>query len=210
MSDDTDSTNAYVTGLGGTRRIVLWDTLVQKLDRGETLWVVGHEMGHYVLGHLTMGAFGMWALLSGGLYVVHVTSRRWVRRFGPRWGFDRLSDVASLPLMLLLLHLVGLVLSPLGLACSRWAEHEADRFALELTRDNYAGATSFARSVHDDLSYPRPSPLMVFLRWSHPPLADRIEFCNRYRPWETGEPLRYGRLFREGNPPARPAKGLKG
>ena len=77
------------------------------------------------------------------------------------------------------------------------AEHEADRFALELTRDNHAAATAFVRLEEENLANPRPGPLYVLWRGSHPSLAQRIEFANGYRPWEHGQPLRYGSLFRD-------------
>ena len=78
----------------------------------------------------------------------------------------------------------------------RHQEHEADRFALELTRDNRAGATTFVRLQAENLAVPRPGPLFVLWRASHPPLGERVDFANRYRPWDCGLPLRYGRLFR--------------
>jgi Zn-dependent protease with chaperone function len=85
---------------------------------------------------------------------------------------------------------------PAVLAFSRYQEHEADRFALELTRNNYAGATTFVRLQEENLSVPRPGPIFEFWRGSHPSLGDRVDFANHYRPWDTGEPVRYGRLFR--------------
>jgi STE24 endopeptidase len=90
-----------------------------------------------------------------------------------------------------------LVFSPIGLAYSRHQEHEADRFALELTRDNRAGALSFVAMQHENLSNPRPGRLSVLWRSTHPPLGERIDFCNTYRPWAGGMPLRYEGLFRQ-------------
>jgi STE24 endopeptidase len=79
---------------------------------------------------------------------------------------------------------------------SRHQEHEADRFALELTRDNRAAATTFVRLQQENLGVPRPGVLYLLWRGSHPSLGDRVDFANRYRPWEQGKPLRYGGLFR--------------
>ena len=81
------------------------------------------------------------------------------------------------------------------LAYSRSKEHEADRFALELTRDNHACATAMVKTQKENLVNPRPGLLHDLWRGDHPSLSDRIEFCNTYRPWEAGEPLRYGSLF---------------
>jgi Zn-dependent protease with chaperone function len=86
---------------------------------------------------------------------------------------------------------------PVGLAFSRHIEHEADRFGLEITRDNHAAAMSFVHLQNENLSIPRPGLLYYLWHCSHPPLGERIDFCNSYRPWERGEPLKYGSLFRE-------------
>ena len=103
--------------------------------------------------------------------------------------------MASLPLILLLFQLISLMLMPIGLVCSRYMEHEADRFALELTRDNRAAATAFVRLQSENLGNPRPGPLYMLWRGSHPSLGERIDFANTYQPWEEGQSLRYGRFF---------------
>jgi STE24 endopeptidase len=195
-SVDTKTVNAYVTGFLSTKRIVLWDTLLAKLERRETLFVMGHEMGHYVLGHVWRGIALGTLLVLFGLWVVHRTAGGLLARFGERFGVFELSDVASLPLLLLLLSLVSLALSPAYLAVSRQAEHESDRFGLELTRDNHAAAMAFVRLQQENLSNPRPGWLYKLWRASHPPLGERIDFANEYRPWETGQPLRYGDRLR--------------
>jgi len=87
------------------------------------------------------------------------------------------------------------------LAGSRWMEHEADRFGLELTRDNRAAALTFVRLEEQNLDLPRPGLLYQLWRGSHPSLAERIEFANRYRPWSTGGMLRYGHFFRSATGP---------
>ena len=111
-------------------------------------------------------------------------------------GFARLGDVASLPLLLLLLQLGSFAILPAALALSRWMEHEADRFGLELTRDNRAAALAFVKLQQNNLSIPRPGPLFMWWRGSHPSLGDRIDFANEYRPWERCEPLQYSDRFR--------------
>ncbi len=134
-SVDTKAVNAYVTGVFATKRIVLWDTLLAKLDDKEVLHVMGHEMGHYVKGHVVRSIILSAVLTLVGLFFVDWFGRRLVKRHAARFGIDRLSDVASVPLLLMLLEIAVLVLSPAALAYSRFQEHEADRFALELTRD---------------------------------------------------------------------------
>jgi Zn-dependent protease with chaperone function len=195
-SVDTKTVNAYVTGVGATKRIVLWDTIVAKLEPAQVVFVVAHEVGHFVLRHVLAFIVVATILATLSLYVVHRVAGRLIARFSQRFGFDRLSDIASLPLLILLGTAVSFVATPVVLALSRYQEHEADRFALELTRNNRAAATTFVRLQEENLSVPRPGLLYMLWRGSHPSLGDRIEFANRYRPWEKGEKLRYGRLFR--------------
>ena len=195
---DTNAVNAYVTGLWSSKRIVLWDTLLAKLDADQVRVVMANEMGHYVLNHVMQGLLALFCGILVALYLIDRAANFLLRRYGDRLGFDQLSDVASLPLLLFLGQVVGLVMMPCGLAFSRHLEHEADRFALELTRDNRAAATAFVRLQSENLSNPRPGPVYTFLRASHPSLAERIEFANDYRPWEQGQPLRYGGLFKSG------------
>lgn len=191
-SVDTKRVNAYVTGFAGTHRIVLWDTLVDRLEDREVLVVMGHEIGHYALGHVALGIALTSALVLAGLWAVHRTAGGVLRRFGGRFGFGSLADPASLPLLALLLNLFGLLAQPAALAWSRHEEREADRFALELTRDNVACGGAFVKLQTENLSNPRPGPLYVMMRASHPPIAARVAMCNEYRPWAEGRPLRYG------------------
>jgi Zn-dependent protease with chaperone function len=195
-SVDTKTINAYVTGFGSTKRIVLWDTLLDKLTPDQVAFVAGHEMGHFVLGHARALIPVIVLLSTFSLYAVHRFAGRMIARFGQRFGFDRLSDPASLPLLVLLATLVSLAATPLVFALTRHQEHEADRFGLELTRDNRAAATTFVRLQQENLAVPRPGTWYVLWRSSHPPLGERVDFANQYRPWATGRPLRYGELFR--------------
>jgi STE24 endopeptidase len=197
MSRDTNAVNAYVKGFLGTHRIVLWDTLLQKLDDQEVLFVMAHEMGHYVLGHIAQGIAVSSVLVLAGLFFVDRAARAILARAGHRFGVESLADVASAPLLLALGNIVALALVPAGFAFSRHLEHEADRFALELTQANRVGALSFVALQRENLSNPRPGSLYKIWRSTHPSLAERITFCNTYRPWQSGEPLRYGGYIRQ-------------
>jgi Zn-dependent protease with chaperone function len=195
-SVDTEKVNAYVTGIGNTKRIVLWDTLLKRLSPRQIRFVVGHELGHYVLGHVVVSIFVSWGLLLLGLYGAHRTADLLLSRFGGRFGFTQLSDVASLPLLMLLLSVFSLVIGPATLALSRYHEHEADRFALELTHDNHGGASAFVALQRQNLAVPRPGWLFKLFRASHPPIGERVDFMNTYRPWAHGEPEHYADKFR--------------
>src|SRR6185295_18522848 len=125
-SVDTKTVNAYVAGLFNTKRIVLWDTIIKRMTPTELLFVMGHEMGHYALGHVWSGLAFAIALTMASLYVAYRTAGAVLERWGSRFGFMTLADIASLPLLLLLVSGFSLVVTPLQLAFSRHQEHEAD------------------------------------------------------------------------------------
>jgi Zn-dependent protease with chaperone function len=183
-SVDTEKVNAYVTGIGSTKRIVLWDTLLAKLSPAQTKFVVGHELGHYVLGHVWTSMLLSSLLTVLGLFGAHLLSSFLLARFGTRMGFDRLSDVASLPLLMLLLSLFSFAIAPAALAFSRYHERQADRFALQLTRDNHNAATAFVALQQQNLAIPRPGLAYKIFRSSHPPIGERVDFINDYTPSE--------------------------
>jgi Zn-dependent protease with chaperone function len=194
---DTDSVNAYVAGLFGTQRIVLWDTLLARLAPEQVLVVMGHEMGHFVLGHIWILLALLCTLVLATLYAVHRSLDFLIAGFGHRFGFSEPSDIASLPLLVLLFSAFFLLAQPIALAYSRHIEREADRFALEITRENRAMATAFTILQDQNLVHPRPGPLYTLWRARHPAIAERVEFANRYRPWDQGEPLVYGDRFQD-------------
>ena len=123
-----------------------------------------------------------WALTLLGLYATHRTAGFLLVRFGHRFGFTQLADPASLPLLMLLLSLFSFLIAPAALALSRHHEQEADRFGLDLTRDNHAAATAFVALQRQNLAVPRPGLLYKIFRASHPPIGERVDFINAYRP----------------------------
>jgi Zn-dependent protease with chaperone function len=196
-SVDTKTLNAYVAGLFNTKRIVLWDTIIRRMSPPELMFVVGHEMGHYVLGH-------MWYLIAfssllnmASFYAAYRTAGAVLARWGPRFGFTTLADIASLPLILLLISGFSLVVTPISLTFTRHIEHEADRFGLEITQANHSAGIAFVKLQEDALANPRPGLLFKLWRESHPPLGERIDFVNQYHPWRDGQPLAYGDRFKK-------------
>ena len=194
-SVDTTKVNAYVTGVGGSKRIVLWDTLIARLSPAQAKFVVGHELGHYVLGHVWTSVLLSSALTFIGLFGAHRLSGLFISHFGHRMGFHQLSDVASMPLLMFLLTFFSLLITPGALAFSRYDEREADRFGLELTHDNHAAATAFVALQQQNLAVPRPSLLYKVFRASHPPIGERVDFINGYRPWARGTAGKYADRF---------------
>lgn len=192
QSSDSKRPGAYVAGLFGTKRIVLYDTLVQDMTPDEVLFVVGHEMKHYLLGDVWKLVGGFLVVLLIGLLVVDWLGRAVLRRWSGRFGFDRLDDPASLPLLGVLFTLVFLVATPALNLVTQDIEHEADRFGLEMTQNNDAAAEAFVKLQTEALGVPEPGWLERVFRMDHPALKDRIVFANRYHPWIDGQKLIYG------------------
>ncbi len=194
-SQDTTKLNAYVTGFGKTNRIVLWDTTIEKMTPKEILFVMGHEMGHYVLHHVWWSFAYLSAISFAIFYLTYCASTYFLDRYKKRFGFKKLYDIASLPLLLFFIGFFTLLFTPLMNCISRHIEHEADRFGLEITKDNKSAAEAFLVLQHGNLANPRPGNVYKFWRSSHPPLAERIDFCNSYCPWKNDQPMRYSKYF---------------
>jgi Zn-dependent protease with chaperone function len=183
-SKQTKTMNAYVTGIGPTTRIVIWDTLLAKMSREEIVAVMGHEMGHYVLNHI------WWGLAEGVVisFIVCFFVQFVYERGLSRWGITRKDDPAALPWILLIATIFGFLLSPLVNGLSRRVEHEADVFGLELTHLNEADAIANVKLSEDSKFAPNPPRFIEFWLYSHPPVEDRIDLALHYKPWERGEP----------------------
>lgn len=194
-SNETTALNAYVTGIGSTNRIVLWDTTLDKMTSNQILFVMGHEMGHYVLNHV------QWSLLYSSIlillifYLTYKSGNFLLRKFHHAFGFTDLDAIASLPLLLFLFTFFNFLSSPLTNYLSRTMEREADRFGLEITQNNEAAGEAFLVLQQKNLANPYPGPIYVFWRASHPPLGERVAFCNSYCPWKQDKPLEYGKYF---------------
>jgi STE24 endopeptidase len=196
-SQDTKMLNAYVVGFGATKRIVLWDTTIKQLTTDEILFVMGHEMGHYVLHHIWWGMAYMAVISFAIFYLTYRSANYLMRRYHHRFGFHDLSNIASLPLLLLLINLFVLLTTPLTNYFTRTIEHEADRFGLEITQNNTAAGEACVALQQENLAIPRPGLLFKIWRSSHPSLGDRIDFANSYCPWKQHEPMKYSKYFQE-------------
>jgi len=193
-SEQTNKLNAYVNGFGVSQRVVFWDTIIAAMDHDELAFVAGHEMGHYVLGHVWK-TLAFLALLSFLLFFLTAKSMTWlIGRFGARWRFTEAHDLASLPLFAMLIAVFGFFVQPAINAFSRYQERQADMYALEVTHMNDAGARAFLELGAQNRANPEPSALQTWLLSTHPPLVERVRFMQSYRPWEEGEP---NRLFEE-------------
>jgi Zn-dependent protease with chaperone function len=186
-SAKTNSLNAYVSGFGPSRRVVLYDTIIRKEEGPPLLTTIGHELGHYVLEHIPKGlAFGAALLLAALLLLFYLMP--WATRL---CGVSSVADWSSLPVLLLLVLLLSFLGEPIGNAYSRRQEHQADVFSLEVTHGvipnpGQAAADAFQIEGETDLEEPDPNPLIVFWLYTHPPVAERLRFSLEYDPWSTG------------------------
>ena len=196
-SADTNQINAYVTGIGATKRIVIWDTAIKRLSEDQLLFVMGHEMGHYVLYHMWWGLLVYTLISLVTLFLISILGRWCLQKWWRRFGFDEMSNIASLPLIFFLYGIFSILLAPAGNLFSQQIEHNADTFGLELTHLNHAAATGFVKLQMNNLGYPWPGELYRLFRASHPSIGERITYFNTYAPWCHGEPLKYGKIFKE-------------
>jgi STE24 endopeptidase len=186
---------ACVSGMGPSRRIVVSETATAHYSKREIRSIVGHEMKHYLKDDNVKAFVIVSMLLLAGLWITHRLGGAAARRFAGRWGFSNLADPASIPLLVLCLSLVYVVAEPLFLAYSRHVEFEADRFGLELTRDNDAAATTLVKDAQLAPIDPDPGWFATVFRENHPSIDTRIRFANSYHPWLEGKPLVYGGDF---------------
>jgi Zn-dependent protease with chaperone function len=182
-SKQSSKVNAYVAGLFNTKRIVLYDTLTDNFNRDEIRFVMGHEMGHYVMhhvwGHLAVAA----AFIFCAMWLLDRSIRPVIRRFSRRFGFERLDDPASLPLVLIFVSVLGFLYNPVSNGASRHWEHAADRYGMEVSGvSGTAAARAFDKLSAFNLSDPDPNPLIEFWFYDHPSIKSRIAFVRQAGP----------------------------
>jgi Zn-dependent protease with chaperone function len=195
-SEKVTTLNAYVTGFGPSKRVVVWDTTIQHASTPETLFVFGHEMGHYVLNHIVIGIAATAVGLFIGFYLLYWIANWALPRFQQRWRMRELSDWAAVPMLLLIFSLMNTISQPIGSAFSRTLEHNADIYGLEVTHGINANSQEEAAHAFQvlgelSLSYPYPSKFVVFWYADHPPINERVPFAHSYDPWGKGEQPKY-------------------
>jgi STE24 endopeptidase len=182
-----------VVGLGPTNRIVLQEDLAKIETAAQIRFTIGHELKHYVMGDNWKALLIIGILLLAGFWLTDCVGRFAVSRWHARLGFTELRDPASLPLGVLCLTFLWLAVTPFFNAFSQHIEREADRFGLELTRENGPAAAMFATWLAAGHDVADPGWFEQTFRSNHPSIGERIRLANEYHPWVSGAPLAYGK-----------------
>jgi len=164
--------NAYFTGLGKAKRIVLFDTLVASHDLGEILAVLAHEIGHYRLRHVTKSLFFSLAATLAGFYLTSLLLG-WNVVY-ESLGIDPARPYAALFFIGIFLQRAGYFLKPAYAVWSRRCERQADLFAKKLLGTAEPMIRALKRLAADNLANLNPHPLYVWFNYSHPPIVERI------------------------------------
>jgi STE24 endopeptidase len=195
-SSKTTGLNAYVTGFGASKRVVVWDNTIAKATVPETLFVFGHEMGHYVLLHIPKEICIDAVILLFLLYLGYRLVNSMLARWGAQWDIRDLQDWASLPLILFVITLLAFLATPAFNGVSRHFEHEADRYGLEVIHGivdnpNQVAAHYFEKSGERNLADPDPNTFIKIWFFDHPTRPERVHFVATYNPWSAGQSPRY-------------------
>ncbi len=195
-SSKTTALNAYVTGFGSSKRVVIWDNTINKAGIQGTLFVFGHEMGHYVLLHIPKQIAISAGILLVIFYVGYRLANWMLARWGYQWGIRDLGDWASLPMLIFLLSLLAFLATPAFNAVSRHFEHEADRYGIEVIHGivpnaNQVAAHYFEESGEKNLIDPSPNWFTKAWFFDHPTRPERVHFVATYDPWSQGKEPEY-------------------
>jgi STE24 endopeptidase len=188
--------NAYVTGFGPSKRLVLWDTTIAHATPDELSSVFGHELGHYALHHIALGLAFTGLLLLVAFFLGQKMTEWLLRRYGPRWRIHSQNDWACLAVLLLVLNTLSFFSAPIENAFSRSIEHAADVYGQEAIHGIVADPQSvtqqaFQRLGEASLEDPTAHPLFEFWTYSHPSIESRTAFAIAYNPWVIGEHPKY-------------------
>jgi STE24 endopeptidase len=191
-SEKSNGLNAYVTGIGASKRIVVWDTTADRMPMDEILFTFGHETGHYVLNHIPKGlalaAIGMFALF----WLVALLAEWLVRRCGRQWRVNSVASLPGLTVLLLALAILQTVTEPVDSTISRYFEHEADIYGQEaihsiVPNPQKTAVAAFNHLGEAYLDEPHPNAFIVFWTYDHPSTQSRAAYAAQYDPWAQGQ-----------------------
>ncbi len=181
-SKQSKKLNAYVAGLFGTKRIVLYDTSIKAFTDKELLFVMAHEMGHYVMHHVWYVVAMVIVLIFILTWVISRVLPAIISKYSKRLGFDNLGSYASLPLIMFIITFISFFIQPATNGVSRYFEHQADKYGIEMTNyDCNDAKVAFEKLSSYNLSDPNPNPIVEFWFYNHPALDKRIAFVESYK-----------------------------
>jgi STE24 endopeptidase len=175
MSSRTTTANAMLAGLGGTRRIILGDTLLANYTDDEIETVLAHELAHHVHNDLLWGLGFEAIIISVGMWFASVLLTWGVVAF----GYSGVDDIASLPVFVAAMSIFGLLTMPLTNFLSRQRERAADLYALKTTGNAPAFRSVMLKLAGQNLSEADPPAWVRTLFYSHPPISERIGIVDR-------------------------------
>jgi STE24 endopeptidase len=195
-SDKSTGLNAYVTGIGPSKRVVVWDTSIAKATPDQIAYIFGHEMGHYVLNHIYLTLVYAGAVTLVVFWLGFHVARWLLRRYGAAWGIASQQDWGALAVYLLVLAVMSFVLEPLNSAFSRAQEHAADVYGQEAVHGVVAdpqrvAVTAFQVLGENSLEDPTPHPFVEWWSYDHPATWKRAAFAAEYDPWVSGRQPHY-------------------
>jgi STE24 endopeptidase len=190
-SEKSNGINAYVTGIGSSKRFVMWDTTMDRMPDDEIMFIFGHESGHYVLNHIPKG---LALTMAGLLFMFRLCAyvAEWmVRRFGQRWQVSAVSSRTGFLVLFFAFSIGSFFSTPVANTISRHFEHEADVYGQEAIQGLVADPRKTAVSGFNHLGEawledPAPNAFIEFWMDSHPSVRDRADFAEHYDPWANG------------------------
>ena len=192
-SQKSNGLNAYVTGIGATKRYVMWDTATDRLPDDEILFIFGHESGHYVLNHIPKMIAGSSAATFFIFWACAGFAGWLAGRFGDRWqlGEQMLASRPGFLVLLFALSIAGFVLAPASNTFSRYFEHQADVYGQEALHGLVADPQKTSVSAFNHLGEawledPNPNSFVEFWTYNHPSVQHRADFAAHYDPWAGG------------------------
>ena len=192
-SQKSNGLNAYVTGIGATKRYVMWDTATDRLPDDEILFIFGHESGHYVLNHIPKMIAGSSAATFFIFWACAGFAGWLAGRFGDRWqlGEQALGSRQGFLVLVFALSIAGFVLAPASNTFSRYFEHQADVYGQEALHGLVADPQKTSVSAFNHLGEawledPNPNSFVEFWTYNHPSVQHRADFAAHYDPWAGG------------------------
>ncbi len=176
-SKQTKTFNASVSGIGGSARIVIWDTAAGNLPDDQILAIVGHELGHYCLHH----EYTNYLIAVGINFLLIPINLFFLEPFAARlpkqWQVRDIRDFAFIPAIALFSSICFMLADPIYNGWSRMQEHQADAFSKRITGDGLALSRALITAYKNDLDNPDPPPFIQFWMCAHPSLKQRVEFA---------------------------------